>query len=50
VRVVDTADEAVDALMAHQPSHAKMMNRMEAVGFGPLMRAARPLPYGAVVS
>lgn len=44
VRIVDTAEEAVDALLEHRPSTAKMMNRMQAVGFGPLMTAARPLP------
>lgn len=43
VRIVDTAEDAVDALLEHEPSTAKMMNRMQAVGFGPLMAATRPL-------
>lgn len=43
VRIVDTPDEAVDALLQQRPSPTKMMERMQAVGFGPLMKATRPL-------
>lgn len=44
VRVVDTPDEAVNALLQHHPSTTKMMNHMQAVAFGPLMSAAQRLP------
>ncbi|CAM4307196.1 hypothetical protein MB901379_00094 [Mycobacterium basiliense] len=47
VRIVDTAEEAVDALLEHHPSTKKMMNRMQAVGFGPIMAAAGSAPNGA---
>lgn len=43
VRIVDNPDEAVEALLQQRPSPAKMMDRMQAVGFGPLMKATRPL-------
>lgn len=40
VTIVDTVDEAVDKLIGHGPSIAKMENRMSALGFGPIMNNA----------
>lgn len=44
VRIVDTPDEAVEALLEQRPSPTKTMDRMQAVGFGPLMKATKPQP------
>ncbi|GJO09365.1 LOG family protein [Mycobacterium marinum] len=40
IRVVDTAEEAVNALLEHRPSTTKMIHRMQAEGFGPILAAA----------
>ncbi|KAA1252130.1 hypothetical protein F0Q45_00065 [Mycobacterium simiae] len=43
VRIVDSPDEAVEALLEQRPAPAKMMDRIPAVGYGPLMQATRPM-------
>lgn len=41
IRIVDTVDEAVDALLMHGPSEEKTASRMTSLGFGPMMEQVR---------
>lgn len=40
IAIVDTVDDAVDALLGHQPSKVKTASRIESLGLGPIMQSA----------
>jgi predicted Rossmann-fold nucleotide-binding protein len=43
IKIVDTVDEAVSALLSHGPTEEKTANRMMSLGFGPMMDQVRSL-------